>query len=145
MANDKDKPGLIYLAGPCDFVSVRQSHLWREEIQPSLEILGLSSFSPAHAFVARNIADAGAQKTALAIIKVNQCALDSSDAVLANVAGPSFGTSVECMDALAKDIPVFAFGGARDSVYKHLDFRIWARTYGEAMHYLGEWQAQRTA
>lgn len=107
---------MIYLAGPIDGIDLKDAQGWREKANTELTFHNLATYSPAHAFAIgetnRSIADA--------IIHINNVALASSSAVLANLGGVTFGTPIEVWDAVVKhQIPVFSFGLSSKSIYQH--------------------------
>lgn len=133
--------GLIYLAGAIDGVTADEARDWREAAASAISSWGFAVYTPAHAFITPE--QAGADPwTAKSVITVNDLALRLSDAVLANLGSARmFGTPVECSDALRLGIPVFVFGGAELSLYRHRFKQqgCWEADIGDAMPYLRRW------
>jgi hypothetical protein len=90
---------------------------WREVAQDAFLRKGIATFSPFHAFRA-NTLELG-PKQCEAIIRINDMAVASADAILANLGGKSFGTPLECQLAWQERVPIVAFGCSPASIYRH--------------------------
>lgn len=87
---------------------------WRETATTQLHHVGFSVFNPATAFSLEN-PDKHVSKC---VLEINGWALDSCDAVLANLSGPSIGTPIEVDRVVHSDAKVVAcFGGDDRSLY----------------------------
>ena len=76
---------LVYLAGPIDGVRRKEALDWREDVSQRLNRVGISTFSPAHAFFAVYFDNNSLSNKVMAraITRINQCAINQSSVVLA--------------------------------------------------------------
>lgn len=76
---------LVYLAGPIDGVQRQEALNWREDVSQRLNQVGVSTFSPAHAFsVVYFGGDSPSNKAvARAVTEINRYAISQSSVVLA--------------------------------------------------------------
>ena len=76
---------LVYLAGPIDGVQRQEALDWRENVSQHLNQVGVSTFSPAHAFFMVYFGGNSPlnKATARAVTKINRYAIRQSSVVLA--------------------------------------------------------------
>jgi nucleoside 2-deoxyribosyltransferase len=76
---------LVYLAGPVDGVQRQEALAWREDVSQRLNRVGVSTFSPAHAFsvVCFGGNRSSNKATARAVTEINRHAISQSSVVLA--------------------------------------------------------------
>ncbi len=127
----------MYLAGAIDGATEDGAKSWRDTAAVSLSHSNIGSFSPAHAFTLppKVLED---ERACSQIIYVNMGAILSATAVLADLSKPTFGTPLEMTAAHERGIPVFAFGGARNSIYRHA-FQSWNEDIQGAVGALLNW------
>ena len=127
--------GLLYLAGAVDAAG-DDSRSWRDDVSELLVNMGFSTFSPPHAFQIGKLTP----EVAGAVQVVNTMALRSSIAVVANAKGQSWGTPLECEEAIKmrNPIPVFVFGGSMRSVYQWR-YNCWVAMFESILPFMDEW------
>lgn len=121
---------LVYLAGAIDAVSPSDAKDWRTVATEGLTKRGHSTFDPAHAFGG---SPRITHQDASRVLEINQCALDRCNAVLANLAGDSWGTPVEIEQAWSQDTPVYGFGAKWEGLYAKTRLSEWCPTLEEAL------------
>lgn len=111
-----DGQKLVYLAGPIDLVAPGEARDWRVVAAEKLNLHGFGTFSPAHAFTVPPHPPAD---LAITVLGINKAALDLCDAILANLAGPGYGTPIEFVDFMThrNGRPAASFNGDPKSLY----------------------------
>lgn len=114
-ADGTSPPKLVYLAGPIDLVDQNTAQGWRSEAAELLREHGYGVFSPAHAFeLPPDRIDAN---IAMSVLNINNAAMQICDAILANLAGPGYGTPIEFDSMLRAGKSGACFNGNLASLY----------------------------
>lgn len=109
------RPKLVYLAGPIDLVDRAEAQGWREKAAKKLKKKGFGVFSPAHAFEVDPESVTADQ--AESILAINGHAMEHCDAILANMAGPGYGTPIELNGMIAAGKIAAGFNGNINSLF----------------------------
>ena len=135
---------LVYLAGPVDGVQRQEALDWREDISQRLNQVGISTFSPAHAFsvVYFGGSSPSNKATARAVTEINRYAIDQSSVVLAYLPKDriTIGTIREIEYAVSIGKPVVVLVERTDvsflSLYDTIQVSDWDEAVGAVIEAL---------
>lgn len=128
---------LVYLAGPVDGVQREEALDWREGVSQHLNRVGISTFSPAHAFSVMYLGgDSPANKAvARAVTEINRYAISQSSVILAYLPKDrtTIGTIREIEYAISIGKPVVALVERTDIPFLSLYDTIQVSDWNEAV------------
>ena len=135
---------LVYLAGPIDGVQRQEALDWRENVSQHLNQVGVSTFSPAHAFSVVYFSGNGLSNkvTARTVIEINRYAIRQSSVVLAYLPKDhiTIGTIREIEYAVSIGKPVVVLVERTDvsflSLYDTIQVSDWDEAVGTVIEVL---------
>lgn len=128
---------LVYLAGPIDGVQRKEALDWREGVSQRLNRVGVSTFSPAHAFSVVYFGgnSLSNEATARAVTEINRYAISQSSVVLAYLPKDriTIGTIREIEYAISIGKPVVVLVECTDTSFLSLYDAIQVSDWDEAI------------